>query len=264
VQFDVQHVGANEVLELLRSVGLGQRGSISLEDIATSISGTAPGAKTHGFDESAPVWEEVDARIRSGGDFPPSWYALLVIAGLIGAVGLLTNSQILIVGAMVVGPEYGAIVSLAYGLIKRNGARVASSVYALTLGFTLAVIAALVLGLIIRWADLEPVAYAAGIRPVSHLINTPDWFSVIVAVLAGIVGVVSLTEARASTLIGVFISVTTIPAAADIGVSLAFGNGKPALGSAEQLALNIALLTVVAAVGIPVQRKLWRRRVRSA
>jgi uncharacterized hydrophobic protein (TIGR00271 family) len=264
VQFDVQRVGANEVLELLRSVGLGQRGSISLEDIATSISGTAPGAKTHGFDESAPVWEEVDARIRSGGDFPPSWYALLVIAGLIGAVGLLTNSQILIVGAMVVGPEYGAIVSLAYGLIKRNGARVASSVYALTLGFTLAVIAALVLGLIIRWADLEPVAYAAGIRPVSHLINTPDWFSVIVAVLAGIVGVVSLTEARASTLIGVFISVTTIPAAADIGVSLAFGNGKPALGSAEQLALNIALLSVVAAVGIPVQRKLWRRRVRSA
>ncbi len=264
VQFDVQRVGANEVLELLRSVGLGQRGSISLEDIATSISGTAPGAKTHGFDESAPVWEEVDARIRSGGDFPPSWYALLVIAGLIGAVGLLTNSQILIVGAMVVGPEYGAIVSLAYGLINRNGARVASSVYALTLGFTLAVIAALVLGLIIRWADLEPVAYAAGIRPVSHLINTPDWFSVIVAVLAGIVGVVSLTEARASTLIGVFISVTTIPAAADIGVSLAFGNGKSALGSAEQLALNIALLTVVAAVGIPVQRKLWRRRVRSA
>jgi hypothetical protein len=56
-----------------------------------------------------PVWEEVDARIRSGGDFGPSWYVLLVIAGLIAAVGLLTNSQILIVGAMVVGPEYRAI-----------------------------------------------------------------------------------------------------------------------------------------------------------
>ena len=43
--------------------------------------------------------------------------------------------------------------------------------------------------------------------------------------LAGVVGVVSLTEARSSTLIGVFISVTTIPAASDIGVSLAFGSG---------------------------------------
>jgi uncharacterized hydrophobic protein (TIGR00271 family) len=263
VQFDVLRVRANEVVELLRSLGVGERGSISLEDVATSISPTVPGARRRSIDESAPVWEEVDARIRSGGDFPPSWYVLLIIAGLIAAVGLLTNSQILIVGAMVVGPEYGAIVSLAFGLMKRDGSRAANSVFALTLGFTLAVIAALVLGVIIRGAGLEPTAYAVGIRPVSHLINTPDWFSVIVAVLAGVVGVVSLTEARASTLIGVFISVTTIPAAADIGVSLAFGNGKSALGSAEQLVLNVTLLTVVAAIGIPVQRKLWRRLVRS-
>src|SRR5438045_4616201 len=42
---------------------------------------------------------------------------------------------------------------------------------------------------------------------------------VVVAILAGIVGVVFLTQARAGALIGVFISVTTIPAAADIGLS---------------------------------------------
>jgi len=35
-----------------------------------------------------------------------------------------------------------------------------------------------------------------------------------VAVLVGVVGVVSLTESLANALIGVFISVTTIPAAA--------------------------------------------------
>jgi Flp pilus assembly pilin Flp len=34
-----------------------------------------------------------------------------------------------------------------------------------------------------------------------------------------VVGVVSLTEARSATLIGVFISVTTIPAASDTGVT---------------------------------------------
>jgi hypothetical protein len=43
-----------------------------------------------------------------------------------------------------------------------------------------------------------------------------------------VVGVVSLTEARSITLIGVFISVTTIPAAADIGVSPANGSGSEA------------------------------------
>ena len=57
----------------------------------------------------------VQAVIRSGGAYAPSFYVLLAIAGLIGAVGLLTNSEILIVGAMVVGPEYNAIISVALG-----------------------------------------------------------------------------------------------------------------------------------------------------
>jgi len=82
------------------------------------------------------------------------------------------------------------------------------------------------------------------------------------AALAGVVGVVSLTEARSATLIGVFISVTTIPAASDIGVSLAFGSGSEAWGSALQLLLNVTVLAVVAIAGLPVQRALWRRAAR--
>ena len=85
-----------------------------------------------------------------------------------------------------------------------------------------------------------------------------------VALLAGIVGVVSLTEARTSTLIGVFISVTTIPAASDVGVSLAFGSDREAWGSVLQLLLNVAVLTAVAAVGIPAQRAIWLRAARRA
>jgi uncharacterized membrane protein len=51
------------------------------------------------------------------------------------------------------------------------------------------------------------------VRPVSNLINTPNFFSIVVAGLAGLIGVVSLTEASTSALLGVFVSVTTIPAA---------------------------------------------------
>ena len=259
VLFDVVQGRANEVIGRLRQLQLDRRGSIALEPVATSISAAdQAGAGRSRFDDFAPVWEEVDARIRADGRFPPSWYGLLVIAGLIAAVGLLTNSQILIVGAMVVGPEYGAIVALAYGAVRGDSALALNSAVALTAGFALAVAGALLLALTVRAAGLEPKAFALGVRPVSHLINTPDWFSVIVAVLAGIVGVISLTEVRASTLIGVFISVTTIPAAADIGVSSAFGSGQEALGSAAQLVLNVTLLAAVAAVGIPAQRALWR------
>jgi uncharacterized membrane protein len=72
--------------------------------------------------------------------------------------------------------------------------------------------------------------------------------------------VVSLTESRANALIGVFISVTTIPAAADIGVSLAFGSWHEAGGSALQLLLNVILLIAVGAAGLSAQRAIWRRR----
>jgi uncharacterized hydrophobic protein (TIGR00271 family) len=261
IRFDVLHGGANELIARMRELGVDRRGSIILEPVTTALSDIATELQRGRprFDEFAPVWEEVDARIRADGRFPPSWYGLLVIASLIAAVGLLTNSQILIVGAMVVGPEYGAIVAFAYGVITRDGTLMRKAGVALSVGFALAVLAALLLGLIIRAAGLAPVAFHHGVRPVSSLINTPDWFSVIVAVLAGVVGVISLTEARASTLIGVFISVTTIPAAADIGVSVAFGSDSEGLGSFEQLLLNVFLLAAVAVVGIPAQRRLWRR-----
>jgi uncharacterized hydrophobic protein (TIGR00271 family) len=261
VHFDVLHGAANEVIGRLRDLGIEQRGSIVLENVDASIAalGDRTAVRRGRFQQFTPVWAEIEARIGLEGTFPPSWFSLLVIAGLIGAVGILTNSQILIVGAMVVGPEYGAILSLAFGVTRRDSSRVLRSAAALVVGFTLAVAGALVLSLIIRWAGLEPKAYALGIRPVSNLIDTPNWFSLIVAVLAGVVGVVSLTEARSSTLIGVFISVTTIPAASDIGVSLAFGSGSEAWGSALQLLLNVTVLTAVAIAGLPAQRAIWRR-----
>jgi len=266
VQFDVLHGAANEVIGRLRDLGLEQRGSIVLENVDASISALADRvtARQGRFQQFAPIWAEIEARIGLEGTFPPSWFALLIIAALIGAIGILTNSQILIVGAMVVGPEYGAILSLAFGVVSRDFTRIRRSAAVLVFGFTMAVVSALLLSLIVRWAGLVPRGYSLGIRPVSNLIDTPDWFSFIVAALAGVVGVVSLTEARSSTLIGVFISVTTIPAASDIGLSLAFGSGSEAWGSALQLLLNVTVLTVVAIAGLPAQRAIWRRISRTA
>ena len=165
VVFDVRDGSANPVFATLRELDLDRDGLIAVQRVDAVLDHTAAPVKRTRYmaPEIAPVWEMVEATIRAGGVYAPSFYVLLTIAGLIGAVGILTNSQILIVGAMVVGP-------------------------------------------------VTPTKYLVGVRPVADLINTPNLFSVVVAVLAGIVGVVSLTEARANALIGVFISVTTIPA----------------------------------------------------
>ena len=133
---------------------------------------------------------------------------------------------------------------------------------ALVVGFTIAIVVTFVFSLIVRAFGWEPEAFRLGVRPVSDLIDSPNFFSVVVATLAGIVGVVSLVEARTGALIGVFISVTTIPAAADIGVSSAFHNWSEARGSLIQLLLNVTILIAVAAAGLVGQQRLWQRVTR--
>ena len=210
------------------------------------------------------MWERVEAIIEGGAVYPPSFYVLLTIAGLIGAVGILTNSQILIVGAMVVGPEYNAIIAVALGLSTRNRQPVQDGLLALLGGFLAAIVVTLLFGLAVKGSGGTPTQFLEGVRPVADLINTPNMFSVIVAILAGIVGVVSLTEARANALIGVFISVTTIPAAASVGVSVAYASWDEAGGSLLQLLLNVFLLIAVGAGGLSTQRMIWRRRRRAS
>jgi uncharacterized membrane protein len=70
----------------------------------------------------------------------------------------------------------------------------------------------------------------------------------------------SLTSSKSAARVGVFISVTTIPAASDVGVSLAFGSTSEAGGSALLLLLNVTVLAAVATAGLPLQRSVWERR----
>ncbi|GAA1082318.1 DUF389 domain-containing protein [Kitasatospora arboriphila] len=264
LECDVMKAAANEVLGGLRGLGIDHAGSIAVEDVemmfsrhAERIEADRPSTLVH-----TPLWAAVEAHIRAEGTYLPSFYLFLVVAGLIGAVGIMSNSQILIVAAMVVGPEYNAIVSMALGIDRGNRRRVREGARALTLGFSLAIVVTLGFSALSRALDQESDAFKHGLRPVSQLIDTPNFFSLVVAALAGAVGIVSLTEARASALLGVFISVTTIPAASDIAVSIAFADWHEARGSLFQLLLNVVVLVIVGVLTLRLQRRFWRRAER--
>lgn len=256
----------NGVFAALQGIGLEEHGSITVELIELAAGRSAERAERTRLGKlaAAPWWAELDARIQSGARFVPSFYLLLVIAGLLAAIGIVSNSQILVVAAMVVGPEYNAIASVATGLDRRIGARVRLGLTAMAFGFSLAVVAAYLFTLLVRALDAQSKAFDLGLRPVSNLINSPDFLSFAVAVLAGIVGIVSLAESRSSALLGVFISVTTIPAAADIGVSCAFQSWPEAWGSVLQLLLNVVVLILVGWIVLRVQRWAWGRVARRA
>ena len=212
VQFDLAVPAANPVLARLRArqapppdttgppgvTPAGRLGPVAIQAVDATIGAGQPDRPRRGswHGETEPVWDLVRARIVADSSYPPSFFALLVLAGLIGAVGILTNSSILIVGAMVVGPEYSAIIAVALGAEQRDRAAIRRGLVALVIGLGLAILATLAFGLVIRGLGHVPESYQQGIRPVADFINSPDLFSVIVAVLAGLVGVVSVTEAR--------------------------------------------------------------------
>lgn len=192
IQFDVRPRSANSVFRRLQTLQNDHGGTVAVDYVDATLGEEATPTAEHFLVQRdiAPVWEVVEARIHADAVYAPSFYILLAIAGLIGAVGILTNSTILIVGAMVVGPEYNAIMGVALGIDKRTKRPVIRGLLALLAGFFAAMIVTLLFALAIRWSGHTPKLYSLGVRPVSSLIDNPNLFSIIVAVLAGIVGVV--------------------------------------------------------------------------
>ncbi len=260
VLFDVPPEAANDLIEAMRGLDLDTDGSISILRIDAAVSRLARAAEetAPGLPAEAVLWAEVESRVRSEARASPSFYAFMIVAALIAAIAILIDSAILIVGAMVVGPDYGPVAGIAAGLSLRRSTIIRRGSFALLTGIAAGIIAAYLLGIILELFDQIPAGYLAGERPQTGFITDPDLFAVLVAAFAGVAGALSLTEAKSGALVGVFISVTTIPAIADIGMSLATDAGQAA-GAALQLLINVTTLIAVGAATITVQRALLRR-----
>lgn len=261
VTCDLAREGVNDVIAALRERGVDQHGSIALEHIDVSVSKAAAEAELRapGYGSDAAVWEEVDARVRDESYLTVGFVVFLVVAALIAAIGLIEDSSILVVGAMVVGPEFGPIAGLAVGLFKRRPARIRVAGSTLAVGFAAGIVATyLVIG-VAELAGWVPDAFSPETQPITGFVTNPSFASFAISFLAGIAGTLSLTQARSGALIGVLISVTTIPAVAAVGVSAAVGEWDDALGALVQLTLNVVGLVLAGVVTLWVQREAWER-----
>lgn len=264
VQCEVTREAVSDVLGWLRGQGLYDDGSVVLSDVvsAPSTNARATEAAAPGAPDDAIVW---DAVLDSAyGEVRGSWsyYAFLTLATAIAAVAVVTDSSILVVGAMVVGPEFGLVAALAVGVAARRTNLIGGAALLLLKGFAVAIAATAVLCLLARtvgWVDITDVT---GPRPLTGFIWRPDKWSAVVAVLAGCAGVLSQTAGRSNALVGVFISVTTVPAAGDIALSLAMGAPGHLLGAASQLGINLFGITVAGVATLLAQRTLWGVRGR--
>ena len=195
-------------------------------------------------------------------DLSATFLAFMVLAALIAAVGIYQDSPILIVGAMVVGPEFGPIAALCVALVQRRGRLARRSAVALLIGFPSAIAAAYVATLVFKATGVFADDLDQSGHQLSNIIANPDFLAFFVAACAGAAGMLSLSTSKSGALIGVLISVTTIPAAANIGVTAAYADWESWRGSIGQLALNMAAIFVAGTATLAIQRALYDRRRR--
>ncbi|MFD0905741.1 DUF389 domain-containing protein [Actinomadura sediminis] len=256
---DVARESANEVLDALQDLGIDRDGSITVELIDLSMSVVAANAERRvpGHGDDAVVWDELDRQVTEGTVLTWSFVVFLVLATQIAAIAALTDSPILVVGAMVLGPEFAAVAAICYGVVRWRWRQILAGVRILLIGFPLAIAVTFLCALAGRWLGVIETAALPAERPLTAFIYSPDRWSFIVALLAGAAGVLSLTAGKASPLVGVFISVTTVPAAGNLGVALALRHGSEIEGSLLQLGANFGGMVIAGTGTLLVQRGVW-------
>jgi uncharacterized hydrophobic protein (TIGR00271 family) len=261
---DVPREEASVVLADLRDLGIHHSGSIAVESIETELSDRMERAveAAQGSPADAVVWEEVTKRTSESADLSVSFALFMILAALIASVGIFLDSAILIVGAMVVGPEFGPIAGVCVALLQRRRDMAVRSALALGAGFPLAIGGVVIAALVFRATGLTAEDFAPQDHAFSELISKPDYFSFFVAFCAGVAGMLSLTTAKSAALIGVFISITTIPAAANAGISAAYGEWPTFWGSLGQLLVNLSAIVLAGTLTLGIERLVYARRRR--
>ncbi|MFD8975136.1 MULTISPECIES: DUF389 domain-containing protein [unclassified Streptomyces] len=260
VMCDVAREAGHELLNGLRGLKIDQDGSIAVEDIDLSLSRRADAAEKEapGEPADAVIWEQLAGATHEESTLSITYSAFMILATMIAACGVVLDNAILIVGAMAVGPEFGPLAGVCTAVVQRAPKLAARSLIALLVGFAVAIVATTVFSLGMDALDLFSRAQLDADRPNTSFVWQPDPFSFVVALLAGVAGMLSLTSSKSGALVGVAISVTTIPAGANAAVALSYGDLGQMWGSVEQLLLNLCGIMLAGVLTLYGQKLLWR------
>jgi uncharacterized hydrophobic protein (TIGR00271 family) len=262
---DVAREAANPVVAALRDLGVQRRGSVMISEPATILSDAAELAEkaAPGIPDDSVVWDVVENRVRKESVLSWAFAAFLTLATLIAGAGRLLDQPILIIGAMVVGPEFSPVAAICVGLARPRPAILPRASATLLGGFLVAVAVATPLWVLARVAGLaSPHRAASG--PLTEFIVQPDIWSFLIALLAGVAGVLALTTSKSGPLVGVFISVTTVPAVGTVALCLGLGLWSEIPGALAQLLINLVGLILAGTLTLLVQRVVWARIQASA
>jgi uncharacterized hydrophobic protein (TIGR00271 family) len=193
------------------------------------------------------VWAQVTEDVATNGRL--SWNNILLImaASAIAAIGIIEDQPLLIVGAMALSPDYYPIAHTFLALSRRAWGVAGRGALALLAMYGAAAGAAWALSSALTATDLATRVSLSG-HPLTLFISRPNGLSVVVALIAGMAGALAITLADTRGLVGVFVSIMTIPAAANVGVATAGREFSELAGAAVQLASNVGGLLLAGTI----------------
>jgi len=240
-------------------------GAAGLEDLHITVAAAEqlfPRPIESDNDDEAVVWAQVVQDVHETGRLSAINVLLVVVAAMIAALGILQDQLLLIVGAMALSPDYFPVADACLSIVRRDWARVGQALRTLAVSFGAGAVGALLLTEMLTVLGFVEPSTAVPNQQFTAFIAQPNFLSVVVAALAGIAGALAITLPDARGLVGVFVSITTIPAAANIGVASAAGDRPQLIGASVQLVMNVVMLLLTGTITLELRRYGLHRRQR--
>jgi uncharacterized hydrophobic protein (TIGR00271 family) len=204
------------------------------------------------WEEGALTWSELAMASRQYARAVPLYLIFMACAGVIADFGVLTRGPILVVGAMALSPDLLPLCATCVGIVGKRPRLAARAFTALVVGLTVAGMAAFVVTALLRVGGYPPANGSLGDGGLGVL-PTVNVATLVVAVVAGVAGVLAF-RTRSSVVVGVAISITTIPAAAFIGAAVAVHDPAALSGALAVLGANVGLILLTGTATLAVQR----------
>ena len=167
------------------------------------------------------------------------YVALTVVSALVATAGLLLDSPAVVVGSRVIAPLIGPALGASIGPVLDERELLRSAITYQVVGVAVAIAAATLFAAMVRFANVVPPGVdIATIDEIAERLS-PDLLSLVIALGAGVAGILSVATGVSVALVGVMIAAALIPPAATAGIALAFGEPMAAVGSTVLVVVNV-------------------------
>ena len=251
VEFPLPTPAVEEVLEALNERGLGAE---------YTVVSSAETVKTRNFEnleerftqeeekDIAPA--ELRTRALEMGQRSVIYYTMTLLSATVAAAGLLLDAPAVVVGSMVIAPQVGSALKTSVGAVFADREMIEEGLTSQFLGLLLAVAGAAAFGFAVQWLGVGPTRLPSLVLEQVNQRVSPGLLSIVVSIAAGFAAAFSLATAVPTSLVGVMIAAALIPAAAAVGVGIAWGEPSIAIGAGVLLTVNAAAINLTGIVGL--------------